>query len=291
MGTIPQPAYYVYVLARPNGKPFYIGKGKGARVFAHDIEAKSGHKCHKCNVIRKIWRSGSEYQRYIVFTTDVEQDAHGYERELIALHGRENLCNLTDGGEGCSGRVVSAETREKMSIRFKGRKGTRLGHTNSPEHRRKISLAQKGKKLRPEQIEGMRQKFTGSHPKLTDEERARRARQIKEKGRPFQKGQRAGNQGVSPSEETRRKISETLKANSPWKGRKHTPETIEKMRQVQSTRVQKLTAYRAVDPSGSTRDIDNLRQFCKDHVLDYRGVQRAIHDDKLYKRWKFNRIE
>lgn len=32
--------YYVYMLARPNGTPFYVGKGTGTRVFGHELEAK-----------------------------------------------------------------------------------------------------------------------------------------------------------------------------------------------------------------------------------------------------------
>lgn len=109
MSSIPR--FYVYILARPNGTPFYIGKGSGRRVFDHDNEARSGHKCYKCNVIRKIWRGGSEVQRYTVFTTDDEDEAYAYEAELIALHGRGNLTNGTDGGAGGRGCATSPEVR------------------------------------------------------------------------------------------------------------------------------------------------------------------------------------
>jgi hypothetical protein len=96
--------FYVYLLCRPNGKPFYVGKGKGIRIFRHDDEARRGHECHKCNVIRKIWRNGGQVIRYTIFTTDDESAAFAYEREMIALYGRKNLTNLTDGGDGVSGR-------------------------------------------------------------------------------------------------------------------------------------------------------------------------------------------
>lgn len=105
MSTIPQHQFYVYVLARPNGKVFYVGKGSKRRVFGHEAEARRGCKCHKCNVIRKVWKQGGEIQRYIVFTTNDEQAAFDYERETIALHGRDNLVNYTDGGDGASGAV------------------------------------------------------------------------------------------------------------------------------------------------------------------------------------------
>jgi len=113
--------FYIYVLARPDGSPFYVGKGSKNRVHRHDTEARSGHKCHKCNVIRKIWRQGTDVQRYIVFETDDEPEAFAYERELIALHGRDNLTNVTDGGPGITGYNMTALEIEKRRLRSKER--------------------------------------------------------------------------------------------------------------------------------------------------------------------------
>jgi LEM3-like protein len=156
MSTIPSPQFYVYVLVRPNGKPFYVGKGKGKRVFCHEQEARNGHRCHKCNVIRKIWRQGGEIQRYIVFTTNNEADALAYEAELIALYGRENLTNLTDGGEGVSGFDPSPEWRRQQSARTRDfwgrpeyrakRNATIEARRNSPE--RQARLAEKAAEQR-----------------------------------------------------------------------------------------------------------------------------------------------
>jgi hypothetical protein len=36
--------YYVHLLRRPDGRPFYVGKGSGARVFDHEYEAR--HRTH-----------------------------------------------------------------------------------------------------------------------------------------------------------------------------------------------------------------------------------------------------
>lgn len=134
MATIPR--FYVYVLARPNGKPFYVGKGQRGRVYDHENEARKGHKCHKCNVIRKIWRKGGEVQRYIVFTTDSEREALDYEIELIALYGQETLCNLTSGGDT---PVITDETRAKQRAAYRRRTPEQRA-----EHRRKLSEAHKG---------------------------------------------------------------------------------------------------------------------------------------------------
>lgn len=139
MATLPR--FYVYVLARPNATPFYVGKGSGPRIEDHEQEAARGHRCHKCNAIRKIWRNGGVVQRYIIFTTDDEQEAHDYECATIALHGRSNLCNGTDGGDGASGAVRSPETRARMSIAAKAawadpEKGARkraAGRLNDPD--------------------------------------------------------------------------------------------------------------------------------------------------------------
>jgi len=93
MLTTTQAKFYIYVLARPNGKAFYVGKGKGRRTFKHEEEARQGCPCHKCNIIRKVWRGGGQVLRYIVFTTDNEIEAYAYEVETIALYGLANLSN------------------------------------------------------------------------------------------------------------------------------------------------------------------------------------------------------
>lgn len=151
--------FYVYVLCRPNGKPFYIGKGSGRRAFDHDAEARKGCECHKCRVIRKIWRNGGEVQRYTVFTTDNEQAAFDYERELIALHGRKNLTNATDGGVGGTGRIATAAERE---LRREFRKAqwadpeyrarmtaTSQAFTSTPEYRARMSELNKTRLANP----------------------------------------------------------------------------------------------------------------------------------------------
>lgn len=130
MASIPR--FYVYVLCRPNGKPFYVGKGTGRRVFDHDAEARGGHDCYKCRVIRKIWRAGGDVQRYTVFTTNDEQEAYAYECELIALYGRSTLTNGTDGGEGGSGRRVTSAERALRSE-------FRRAQWNNPEYRSRMT--------------------------------------------------------------------------------------------------------------------------------------------------------
>ncbi len=323
MSTIPR--FYVYILVRPNGKVFYVGKGTKRRVWRHDDEARRGCECRKCRTIRKVWREGGEIQRYIVLTTDDEQEALQYEREMIALHGRENLCNHTDGGEGPSGHIASPQTRAKMSAaqkiaqarpevrekrrqrmlghtvsddtraklsaRHKGRKGTRLGMSNSPEHRRKIGEAHRGRKKKPESIEKMRRTLTGKKINLSDEARQQRSERMM--GNKYGTGNpNIWTKGKELPADVRRKISETLKEKAPWRGKRHTEESIQKMRETQSARSDlKAKNYECQEPDGTIYTIRNLVRFCKERGLPYDGVQRAIRTNKTYKGWRFMRLE
>lgn len=145
MSSIPQ-TFYVYVLVRStNGKPFYVGKGTNKRVYAHEEEARSKCHCKKCNTIRKLWRQGGQVLRYIVFSTIDEQEAYAYEAEQIALYGRANLCNHTDGGVGAPGNSQSAESRAKNRASQKGK-------VISPEAREKIRAALMGHPVAPETL-------------------------------------------------------------------------------------------------------------------------------------------
>lgn len=117
MQSIASPRFYVYVLARPDGTPFYVGKGQGSRIDDHERQARRGLKGHRFNIIRKIWRTGGQVQKYILFTTDDEAEAHRFEIEWIAVYGRENLCNQTDGGEGASHPTRATTTKRVNSVR------------------------------------------------------------------------------------------------------------------------------------------------------------------------------
>lgn len=99
--------YYVYTLARPDGRVFYVGKGCGNRIDAHEKEARKGADTHKCRTIRKIWSEGGEVVKDIVFRTNDEQESFDYEIELIQAYGFSNLTNGTFGGEGGRGNFYT----------------------------------------------------------------------------------------------------------------------------------------------------------------------------------------
>ena len=51
-----------------------------------------------------------------------EPCAFSFEMALISAIGKENLCNLTDGGEGARGNVQTNEQKLKLHLANKGRK-------------------------------------------------------------------------------------------------------------------------------------------------------------------------
>lgn len=122
--------FYVYQLrANDEDEPFYIGKSfvGSQRLCEHLSETARGFKRMKHQKIKSILERGAEIREEVLHIFDVEAEAHEKERELIALYGRRDnktgfLTNHTDGGEGTVGRVVTEETRLKMSNAKMGNK-------------------------------------------------------------------------------------------------------------------------------------------------------------------------
>ena len=115
--------FYVYILYRPDDRPFYVGKGCGDRIKHHEREARNGHDCHKCRVIRKIWQGGGQVDRQIVFNTDDEYKAFQFEARLIARF-RQQLTNVLecDPSMQCPARVTREyKTKEERQREHIGR--------------------------------------------------------------------------------------------------------------------------------------------------------------------------
>lgn len=102
--------YYTYQLIDPrNGKPFYVGKGKGARLRAH-LKEKGKSKKHQR--IQEIKEAGLEVVCEIIKHFVSEDAAYNHEKSLIKKIGRHNLTNLTDGGRGAPAWVRGAKDHE-----------------------------------------------------------------------------------------------------------------------------------------------------------------------------------
>ncbi len=96
--------YYVYFLKDPrNDQVFYIGKGKGNRVFNHlmcAIEADTKNEPGmdtKLEMIRKITGSGHDVLHYILRHGLDEKTAFEIEASLIDFLGTDKLSNFQGG--------------------------------------------------------------------------------------------------------------------------------------------------------------------------------------------------
>lgn len=84
---------HIYASGPKEGKAFYVGKGKGNRYKStRDRSEYWKRLSSKYGVYCKIINSGMN-----------ERCAFTLEKILIKSIGRENLCNLTDGGDGVTG--------------------------------------------------------------------------------------------------------------------------------------------------------------------------------------------
>ena len=123
--------FYTYFHTRNDtGAVFYVGKGKGLR--AHSSKRNA------------LWKRISEKHGHTVHIASewpTEAEAFEHEKFLIACFRDMGvpLANMTDGGEGVSGFVLTDAMKSKLS------KSLRMGFLEHPERAAKISIALKGR--------------------------------------------------------------------------------------------------------------------------------------------------
>jgi len=227
--------YYTYAYLREDKTPYYIGKGKGNRVY---------------------WRSKKDIKppknkSRIIFLKQslTEQEAFKHEIYMISVFGRIDLgtgilYNRTDGGDGGPEFNHTEETKKIISKKAKGRK-----HTE--ETKRKMSEIRKGR------VSCMKGKFHSEETK----------RKMSEIGK--------SKKHKPHTEEAKKKISLSKKGkysgqNNPMYGRIHTEETKNKM-SLKAKTVQKdknLCLYQFLSPTGEII-IENttIRDFARKYNL------------------------
>lgn len=213
--------FYVYGLIDSSTDTcFYVGKGSGNRMYAHEKRARNNRSPfnpHLDRKIRKLLEQGTEIACVKFYETDDEEEAFDLEERKIREIGIDTLCNLWHGGKG--GRMPSAEVRLKISI---GRRGI----VPSDDTRRKLSLAHAGKKQSAETT-AKRSKALKNKPQTEKQKAANATR---------------GNKGRKLSAEHRQKLREAKLANPVryWSGKTHTEDTKNKIRDsLQQTRENK----------------------------------------------------
>lgn len=149
--------YTVYKLTSPSQK-VYIG------ITCQAIKKRwaNGKGYKSCPAIYKaINKYGWEnFKKEILLENTTENEAKSLETMLIKIHKSDNKkygYNLTEGGDGTTGRIVTEETRKKISEKQKGKKISEeqkerlrqinLGKRQSEETKRKRSESMKGKKF------------------------------------------------------------------------------------------------------------------------------------------------
>lgn len=216
--------YYVYGWIREDYNSFfYIGKGKGDR-----YKVLQGRSKHFLNIINstpcRVEFLGSNLTEEEAFKLEIDTIDHLINEENYSISNEnkkrnkgKHLVNQTYGGEGASGRVyqITEETRMKLKLSHigipnKNKGGTSLlseegklkqkiklrenaihnknygmkGKNHTVETKQKLSKAHTGKKLSPEHVE----KIVAAHS-----------------------GEKHWTYNKPRSEETKQKISETLK--------------------------------------------------------------------------------
>lgn len=131
---------YTYIHCKPDGTPFYVGKGKLCR--AYSLQPRHRNNYHG----KTVSKYGKENILISVMECSKEQIAFDLEIGLIKCFKRMGLklTNMTNGGEGTSGVIRSLKSRQQMSIRMKGRKASESAKHN-------MSIAQ-SKRKHPEEV-------------------------------------------------------------------------------------------------------------------------------------------
>lgn len=115
--TIQALKFYVYLLSDPDtGEVFYVGKGKGNRVFQHFKEKESNAKTRR---ISEILKSGKEPKiEILIHGIEDEMTVKKIEASVIDLLDKANLTNRIAGYESADfGRMDLNQVKAKYGSR------------------------------------------------------------------------------------------------------------------------------------------------------------------------------
>lgn len=201
--------YKIYLITNIENKKQYVG------ITKFSIEERFSQHIKRGFLLTEAIQKYGEKKFLIELIEEVESAEKAYELEQYYIKQYDtkvpNGYNLTDGGDGIFGWEVSEEYRQECSERVKqlhkDKKVGMYGKKHSEETKKKMSTSSKGnthclgRRLSEETKQKIREKHLGKFV----------------------------------SEETKKKISENhyniSGKNNPMYGKKHSPETIEKIRE------------------------------------------------------------
>lgn len=151
----------IYKITNLLDKKIYIGQTQRTLEERMKEHCRNSRKSYIDNAIKKY---GIEnFSAEVIETCKTVEELN--EREIFWIKFFDckfpNGYNLTDGGEGTAGHIVTEETRRKLSEARTGRKFNPL----SKEHREKISRANKGRKRSEEYCKNFSERQRGKKRK------------------------------------------------------------------------------------------------------------------------------
>lgn len=200
--------FYTYAHYKSDNSVFYIGKGQRNRAF---------DKISRSKKWKAVVAQEGDHKVEILAHWPTEQEAFEHEIFLIECFKsmNANLVNVSKGGYGASGYRHTLEHVERMKMVMTGSRNLFFGKSHAEETKAKISYAKKKKPtkawLGKSRDEATRNKISASLVgrvgyKHTDETKAKLSLA------------HTGKKQAPPSEETRKKLSESIKAS--WTARR-----------------------------------------------------------------------
>ena len=194
--------FYTYAHYKPDNSVFYIGKGQGRRAF---------DKISRSKKWKELVAKEGDYKVEIIAQWPTEQEAFEHEIFLIECFKDmgANLVNVSKGGYGASGYHHTEIHVERMKLIMSGSKNHFFGKSHADETKQKISEA---KKKNPTRYWLGRSRSEETKIKLSEASKGNKnSLGFSPSEKTRQRMSIAQKNKAPPSEETRKKLSESVK--------------------------------------------------------------------------------
>lgn len=265
----------IYVIRNKRNNKVYIGKAKDIKGRWYQHRHKLNKMCHDNAHLQAAWNKYGEKVFEFKILEHCESDyLNEREKYHIAIYkARGLLYNMTDGGDGTSGRIPTIATRLKMST-------AHIGHAVSESARSKISAANKGKPC----ALTTRMSVSASHKNIPLSEETKHRMSEAQKGKVL-------------SDEHRLKLSEAKKGKPFSLEHRIKLSVAHKGKSLSDAHVKNVANaicqdWVLVSPDGNEYHVHGLIDFCNQHNLNPFGLYPVASGRRNhYKGWKCRKIE